>query len=81
MSLFTSPPHLTRGARWNLLRGKAPIFCWVPLDGKLRVLGGKIVFRRVYFPVGAHRAAAADHAGFDLCPPLMAFSQIHHTIR
>lgn len=82
MSLFTSPPHLTRGARWNLLRGKAPIFCWVPLDGKLRVLGGKIVFRRVYFPVGAHRTAAADHAGFDLCPPLMAFfaNPPHHSV-
>ena len=71
MPLFTSPPHLTRGARWNLLRGKAPIFCWVPLDGKLRVLGGKIVFRRVYFPVGADRTATAGHAGFYLCPPLM----------
>lgn len=82
MPLFTSPPHFTSGARWKLLRGKAAIFCWVPLDGKLRALGGKIVFRRVYFPVGAHRTATADHAGFDLCPPLMAFfaNPPHHPV-
>lgn len=71
MSLFTAPPHLSDGTRWNLLRGKASIFCWVPLGYKLRVLGGKIVFRRVYFPVGADRTATAGHAGFYLCPPLM----------
>lgn len=82
MSLFTAPPHLTDGARWNLLRGEAPVFCWVPLDGKLRELGGKIVFRRVYFPVGAHWTATANHAGFDLCPPLMAFfaNPPHHPV-
>ena len=82
MPLFTSPPHLTRGARWNLLRGKTPIFCWMPLDDKLRVLSGKIVFRRVYFPVGAHRTATANHAGFYLCPPLMAFfaNPPHHPV-
>ena len=73
MPLFTSPPHFTSGAQWKLLRGKAAIFCWVPLDGKLRVLGGKIVFRRVYFPVGAHLTAAASHTIFDLRPPLMFF--------
>lgn len=26
MSLFTEPPHLTGSARWNLLRGKVPVF-------------------------------------------------------
>lgn len=82
MSLFTAPPHLSGGARWNLLRGKAPVFCRVPLGSKLRVLGGQIVFRRVYFPVGAHRTATAGHAGFDLCPPLMAFfaNPPHHPV-
>lgn len=82
MSLFTAPPHLTDGARWNLLRGKVPVFCRVPLDGKLRILGGKIVFRWVYFPVDADRTAAANNAGFDLCPPLMAFfaNPPHHPV-
>lgn len=82
MSLFTAPPHLSDGTRWNLLRGKASIFCWVPLGYKLRVLGGKIVFRRVYFPVGADRTATANNAGFDLCPPLMAFfaNPPHHPV-
>lgn len=82
MSLFTAPLHLSDGTRWNLLRGKASIFCWVPLGYKLRILGGKIVFRWVYFPVGAHRTATANHAGFDLCPPLMAFftNPPHHPV-
>ena len=82
MSLFTAPPHLTGSARWNLLRGKVPVFCWVPLDGKLRALGGKIIFRWVYFPVGAHWTATANHARFDLCPPLMAFfaNPPHHPV-
>ena len=82
MSLFTAPPHLTGGARWNPLWDKVPVFCWMPLDSKLRVLGGKIVFRRMYFPVGAHRTATADRAGFDLCPPLMAFftNPPHHPV-
>ena len=82
MSLFTAPPHLTGSARWNLLRGKVPVSCWVPLGNKLRVLGGKIVFSGMYFPVGADRTAAADRAGFDLCPPLMTFftDPPHHPV-
>lgn len=82
MPLFTAPPHLTSGTRRNGVRGNRPVFCWVPLDGKLRELGGKIVFRRAYFPVGAHRTATAYHAGFDLCPPLMAFfaNSPHHPV-
>lgn len=82
MSLFTAPPHLTSGARRNGIRGDRPVFCWVPLDGKPGVLGSQIVFRRVYFPVGAHRTATANHAGFDLCPPLMAFftNPPHHPV-
>ena len=81
MSLFTSPPHLTRGARWNLLRGKAPIFCWVPLDGKLRVLGGKIVFRRVISRLAHTGQPQPTTQDLTCARHSWPFSQIHHTIR
>lgn len=91
MPLFTSPPHFTSGAQWKLLRGKAAIFCWVLLDGKLRVLGGKIVFRRVYFPVGAHRAAGSTTCSgmyrrlpavaFVASPPDLLLAAVRNLIR
>lgn len=44
--LLTAPPDHAVRAGQHLIGGEAAIFCWVPLAGDQRVLGGQIIFSR-----------------------------------
>ena len=72
VTFVADPPDFSMRAGQDVMGGECSVLCWVPLAGKVWVMGGEVIIAGEDVAVGADGTACTADTRFDLGAPFVA---------